>query len=35
VTSLADLGITAAMADVDIALKRNFQMTFRNSGERS
>ncbi len=35
VTSLADLGITAAMADVDIALKRNFQITFRNSGERS
>ena len=28
VTSLADLGITATMADVDIALKRNFAEVF-------
>ena len=28
VTSLADLGITAAMADVDIELRRAFEATF-------
>lgn len=32
VTSLADLGITATMADVDIALKRNFARIFVPSG---
>ncbi|MFN3934162.1 lipoyl(octanoyl) transferase LipB [Parvibaculum sp.] len=32
VTSLADLGITATMADVDIALKRNFARIFGPSG---
>lgn len=35
VTSLADLGITATMADVDIALKRNFAEVFQSSGRRS
>jgi lipoyl(octanoyl) transferase len=32
VTSLADLGITATMADVDIVLKRNFARIFGPSG---
>lgn len=31
VTSLADLGLTATMADVDIALKRNFAEVFGGS----
>lgn len=35
VTSLADLGITATMADVDIALKRNFAKIFGGSDPSS